>query len=252
MLSERELKRYVRQIVIPDIGIEGQKKLYDARVLVVGAGGLGSPVLYYLAAAGIGNIGIIDKDVVEMSNLNRQIIHGETDIGKAKTESAKEKIIQINPHVKVKTYQMKLTENNMPTIIADYDFVIEASDNFETKFLVNDACVAKNIPFVIGGVYQFEGQMMTVLPRETACYRCVLKDIPEPGTYPTSCENGIMGTTAGFFGVIQANEAIKYLLFHDKEQLLVNKMLYVDLKYNSFEIISIAQDPNCKACGRKN
>ena len=249
MLSDKDLKRYVRQIIIPTVGIEGQNKLYSSSVLVVGAGGLGSPVLYYLAAAGVGHIGIIDKDSVEVSNLNRQIIHGETDINKPKTESATETINWLNPNIKITPYQIELKPDNISPIVSQYDFIVEASDNFETKFLVNDVCVSLKKPFVIGGVYQFEGQMMTVIPGVTACYRCVLKQIPEPGTYPTSCESGIMGTTAGFFGVIQANEALKYLLFKDINRLLADKMLYGDLQYNAFEIIKVAKDPKCEACG---
>ncbi|MHA1686595.1 MAG: HesA/MoeB/ThiF family protein [Candidatus Heimdallarchaeaceae archaeon] len=249
MLSDKDLKRYVRQIIIPTIGIEGQEKLHSANVLVIGAGGLGSPVLYYLAATGVGHIGIVDKDTVEISNLNRQILHGEKDIGKAKTQSAVETIHWLNPKIEITPYQTELNSDNIHSIVSQYDFIVEASDNFETKFLVNDACVSLKKPFVIGGVYQFEGQMMTVIPGITACYRCVLKQIPEPGTYPTSCESGIMGTTAGFFGLIQANEALKYLLFNDIDRLLTDKMLYGDLQYNVFEIIKVARDSKCESCG---
>jgi len=248
MLNPEELKRYVRQITIPSIGFEGQKKLAKAKVLVVGAGGLGSPALYYLAAAGVGVVGIVDPDVVEPNNLNRQIVHFEKDLGEKKVKSAEEKLRMLNSTIVIKPYPVKLSEDNAQTIIKNYDFVIEASDSFETKFLVNDVCVKLGIPLVIGGVLQFEGQLMTVLPGISACYRCVIKDIPEEGTYPTTCEMGIIGTTAGVFGVIEANEAIKYLLFEDPKYLLTNKMLYLDLLYNTFEVITVEKDPNCKSC----
>ncbi|MHA1305048.1 MAG: HesA/MoeB/ThiF family protein, partial [Candidatus Heimdallarchaeaceae archaeon] len=244
LIGKEEQKRYVRQIIMDNIGEEGQIKLKKSKVLVVGSGGLGSPVLYYLASAGIGTIGIIDGDEVEFSNLNRQIIHYEIDVGKPKTQSAKEKLSQMNSNIKIETYQTALKHDNAVDIISKYDFVIEASDNFETKFLVNDTCVALNKAFSIGGVIKFEGQMLTVIPGVSACYRCIFKEIPEPGSYPNACESGIMGTTAGFFGIIEANEAIKYILFMDKQKLLVDKILYCDLEYNSFELLEVRRDSN--------
>jgi len=255
-LSETERKKYVRQIIMDNIGIEGQEKLKESKVLVVGSGGLGSSILYYLASCGIGTLGIIDKDIVEYSNLNRQIIHFEDDVGKPKTKSAEEKLSLLNKNLVIKTYQFELNPLNAESIIAEYDFVVEASDNFETKFLVNDTCLKLGKAFTIAGVMKFEGQIMTVIPNSSACYRCVFSEIPEPGTYPTSCELGILGTVAGFFGIIEANEAIKYILFngHDliNDKLLVNKILYVDLESNLFDIIIIQKNEGCSACSTAN
>ncbi|MHA1218427.1 MAG: HesA/MoeB/ThiF family protein [Candidatus Heimdallarchaeaceae archaeon] len=245
MLSKDELEKYNRQIIISNIGIEGQKTLKSSKVLVIGLGGLGSSVVYYLASAGVGNLGLLDQDRVELSNLNRQILHYETDLDKTKTDSAFNKLSQLNSDIEIILHNTHLNENNAEKIISGYDFVVEASDNFETKFLVNDMCIKLGVPFVIGGVFQFEGQMITVLPKETACYRCVFKEIPTPGTYPTTGEEGVMGTTAGFFGLIEANEAIKYLVFKDKDKLLTNKILHADLQYNSFETFEVEKDVNC-------
>ncbi len=245
MLSKDELEKYNRQIIISNIGIEGQKTLKSSKVLVIGLGGLGSSVVYYLASAGVGNLGLLDNDRVELSNLNRQILHYETDLDKTKTDSAFNKLSKLNSDIEIILHNTHLNENNAEKIISGYDFVVEASDNFETKFLVNDKCIKLGVPFVIGGVFQFEGQMITVLPKETACYRCVFKEIPTPGTYPTTGEEGVMGTTAGFFGLIEANEAIKYLVFKDKDKLLANKILHADLQYNSFETFEVERDVNC-------
>lgn len=245
MLSKDELEKYNRQIIISNIGVEGQKTLKSSKVLVIGLGGLGSSVVYYLASAGVGNLGLLDNDRVELSNLNRQILHYETDLDKTKTDSAFNKLSQLNSDIEIILHKTHLNESNAEKIISGYDFVVEASDNFETKFLVNDKCIKLGVPFVIGGVFQFEGQMITVLPKETACYRCVFKEIPTPGTYPTTGEEGVMGTTAGFFGLIEANEAIKYLIFKDKDKLLTNKILHADLQYNSFETFEVERDVNC-------
>ena len=248
MLNEKEKEKYNRQIIIPNFGLEGQEKLKESKVLVIGLGGLGSSAAYYLASAGIGNLGILDKDKVEMSNLNRQILHQETNVGELKIRSASQKLSKLNHDINIKEYNINLNKDNSEKILSNYDFVVESSDNFETKFLVNDTCVKLGIPFVIGGVYQFEGQMMTVIPGKTACYRCVSKEIPERGTYPTTSEGGVMGTTAGLFGVIEANEAVKHIVFRDIDHLLTNKMLYVDLKYNTFEIFRIERDNQCITC----
>ena len=248
VLNEKEMKKYERQIIIPDIGLEGQLKLKTSKVLLVGLGGLGSGALYYLASAGFGKIGVVDCDVVDLTNLNRQILHNEDNIGQKKTKSARNKITKLNSDIEIETYSLSLTKENAKEIISQYDFVIEASDNFETKFLVNDTCVNLGIPFVIGGVLQFEGQLMTVIPKKSACYRCMFKEIPAPGSYPTTSEEGIIGTAAGLFGIIEANEAIKYIVYNDQEKLLVNKMLYVELRRNNFDIITIERNDNCKVC----
>ncbi len=248
MLDERELEKYNRQIIISHFGTKGQVALKTSKVCVVGLGGLGSSIVYYLAVAGIGSLGLIDQDQVELSNLNRQILHYESDKGKLKTKSASEKVTKLNPDIKIVEHSIILDSSNIEDLLSGYDFVVEASDNFETKFLVNDTCCKLRIPFVIGGVYQFEGQMMTVIPGETACYRCMFKEIPTPGSYPTTSENGVMGTTAGLLGIIEANEAIKYLVFKNHEKLLVNKILYADLQYNSYETFRIERDKTCKSC----
>jgi molybdopterin/thiamine biosynthesis adenylyltransferase len=252
MLNENEEEKYNRQIIIPTFGQKGQIKLKNSRIIVIGLGGLGSSVLYYLVTAGVGYIGIVDKDTVELSNLNRQILHYETNIGKSKTTSAKEKMMDLNKDVKIEEIPLSLDKNNIESIISDSNFVIEASDNFETKFLVNDTCVKLGIPFVIGGVHQFEGQITTVIPKKSACYRCIFKEIPEEGTYPTTSEEGIMGTTAGLFGVIEANEAIKYLVYGDYDKLLVNKILYIDLQFNTFDTFRIEKDGHCSVCSAKS
>ena len=251
MLNEKEKEKYNRQLIIPGFGSEGQQKLKSSKVLVVGLGGLGSGVLYYLASAGIGTIGIIDKDNVELSNLNRQILHNEDNLKQPKTDSAGEKIKKMNINIKIIPYNEALTQENAKRILSGYDFVVEASDNFETKFLVNDNCVKLGIPFVIGGVLQFEGQLMTVLPGKSACYRCIFKELPEKGSYPTTDKEGIIGTVAGLFGIIEANETIKYIVFEDSEKLLVNKILYIELKNNNFEVYSIQRDENCIVCSKK-
>ena len=248
MLNEKEKEKYNRQLIIPNFGLEGQLVLKNSKVIVIGLGGLGSGALYYLASAGVGHISIVDKDEVELSNLNRQILHNELDVSKSKTSSAYEKLQKMNPELEIKEYKENLTSDNIEQIIAGYDFVIEASDNFETKFLVNDTCIRLKIPFVIGGVHQFEGQLITVIPGETACYRCVFKEIPEKGSYPTTSEEGVMGTTAGFFGIIEANETIKFLIFRDTEKLLVNKILYGDILYNTFETFEVEKDEKCSTC----
>lgn len=250
MLDEKELEKYNRQIIISNFGIEGQEKLKSSKVCIIGLGGLGSSIAYYLASAGVGSLGLIDQDIVELSNLNRQILHYEEDVGTVKTQSAIDKITKLNPDIGVEAHSIKLDSSNIETLLSNYDFVVEASDNFETKFLVNDTCCKLGIPFVIGGVYQFEGQMMTVLPGKTACYRCMFKEIPTPGSYPTTSEDGVIGTIAGFFGIIEANEAIKFLVFENPKKLLADTILYVDLQYNSYETFRIERDITCKGCSK--
>ncbi len=240
--NQEQIERYKRHIMLEELGVEGQKKISTGKVLVVGAGGLGSPVLLYLAAAGVGTIGIIDSDVADLSNLQRQVIHFTPDVGKAKVLSAKEKINQINPNVYVITYQQLLTADNAVEIIKDYDFVVSATDNFAAKFLLNDACVMARKPFSHGGILHFSGQVMTHLPG-TACVRCLFDGIPSE--IPTKM--GILGAVAGMLGTIQATETLKYLT--GVGELLSNKILTFDAKTMDFHKISVKKNPTCAICG---
>ncbi|NVM04933.1 MAG: HesA/MoeB/ThiF family protein [Candidatus Helarchaeota archaeon] len=245
-LSEKEIKRYNRQIIAMEIGEEGQEKLKSSSILIMGLGGLGSPVAYYLTAAGVGRLGLIDMDVVELSNLQRQIIHSTETIGKNKTDSAFQKLSRLNPNVKLKLINEKLTTKNALSIIENYDFIVDCSDNFGAKFLVNDACLKKKKPFSIGGVRGFEGQLMTVIPFKSACYRCVFHSPPPKTDSPLP----VVGATPGFAGTIQAMEAIKYIIGL-RDGLLTNFLLIFDLLTMSFQKIRIKADENCPACGKE-
>lgn len=245
-LSEIQKKRYNRNILVNGVGEEGQEKLLSAKVLVIGAGGLGSPNLLYLAAAGIGTIGIADGDTVDITNLQRQIVHHTPDIGRSKVESAKKKIEDLNPDVNVITYYYKVTPDNISDVIKDYDFIIECTDNFTAKFLINDACVLNKKPYSHCGVLSFYGQMITYLPGCT-CLRCLFSSPPAPGTSPTSAEAGIFSTVPGTFGTLQASEAVKYLL--GKGRLLTNALFYFDIFNFEVKTINIKPNPNCPLCG---
>ncbi|MDE6232455.1 MAG: molybdopterin-synthase adenylyltransferase MoeB [Lachnospiraceae bacterium] len=247
-LSEEEIRRYDRQIILPQVGSEGQKKLKKAHILIIGVGGLGAPAALYLAAAGVGTIGIMDADIVNISNLQRQIIHSIETENINKAESAKKMMLKLNNDIIVKTYPYFLDADNAEEIIEEYDFVIDAVDNFETKFLINDVCVLHNKPFCHAGILQFEGQVMTYVPGENPCYRCIFEEIPERGTIPNCSQAGIIGAVAGMVGSIQALEAIKYIL--DIGELLTGKMFIVDglsmrTRIAKFEKINY----NCKVCG---
>ena len=209
--TEERLERYSRHILLKDVGVEGQIKIFDAKVLIIGAGGLGSPAALYLAAAGVGTIGIADADNVDLSNLQRQVIHHTSDVGKPKVESAAEKMRAINPDVEVRTYHEWVRAANIRQMIRDYDFVIDGTDNFVAKFLINDACVLERKPFSHGGILRFNGQTMTVRPGESACYRCAFRAIPPRGVVPSCSEAGILGAVAGMLGTIQAAEALKFI-----------------------------------------
>lgn len=247
VLTETQMKRYEKNIKIKQIGEPGQRRLLDSRVLVIGAGGLGSPAILYLAAVGVGTLGIIDSDVVDPSNLQRQIIHGTPDIGRPKTESAREKVERLNPEVKVVTCPQRLTANNISGIIADYDFVIDCTDNLVTKFLINDACVLGVKPFSYGGALALHGQALTYTPGH-ACLRCAL-DVPVPlGTAPTSREMGILGATAGVLGSILAAEAIKYVT--GAGRLLTDTLLEFDLLESLFRTTRVKRDPQCPLCSK--
>lgn len=244
--SEDELNRYSRHILLKDIGVEGQKCIRNGRVLVVGAGGLGSPVALYLAAAGVGTIGIADSDVVDLSNLQRQIIHFTKDVGVDKVDSAKEKILALNPNVKVNTYKIFLKVDNILDIIKDYDFIVDGSDNFPTKFLINDACVMAEKPFSHGGILRFEGQTFTHLSG-TACYRCLFTTPPSAGNVPTCSQAGVLGAIAGMLGTIQAAETLKYLT--GVGELLTNKLLIFNSKTMDFQKVSVLKNLDCNICG---
>lgn len=244
--TEEELQRYSRHILLQDVGVEGQERIRQGKVLIVGAGGLGAPVSLYLAAAGVGTIGIVDGDVVDLSNLQRQVVHFTKDVGTPKVESAKEKIQAINPNVKVNTYKEFLMADNALDIVKDYDFVVDGTDNFPVKFLINDACVMAGKPFSHGGILRFEGQTFTHLPG-TACYRCMFNAPPPAGSVPTCSQAGVLGAIAGMLGTIQAAETLKYLT--GVGELLTNKLLTFNAKTMDFRKIKTRHNPKCPLCG---
>ena len=233
--------------MLEQVGGVGQEKLLSSKVLIVGAGGLGSPAALYLAAAGVGTIGIIDADKVDLTNLQRQIIHHTSDIGVEKVKSAENKMRAINPEVTVKTYHQPAKADNIREIIRGYDFVIDAADNFATKFLINDACYFEKIPFSHAGVLKFYGQLMTVLPGETTCYRCIFNAPPPDGAVPSSLQVGVLGLLPGVIGSLQATEAIKYLLGVGK--LLTGTLLTYDALEMEFRAVKLNRNPNCPLCG---
>lgn len=249
-LNQEELDRYERQIILPEVGTDGQKKLLNASVLIIGAGGLGSPAALYLAAAGIGRIGIADADEVSISNLQRQILHSTNRVGVNKAQSAKEGMQRINPDIIVEPYPCFVTAQNISEMIESYDFIIDAADNFETKFLINDACVLASKPFCHAGILRFEGQVMTYVPGEYPCYRCIFEDIPEAGSVPNCGQAGIIGAVAGVVGCIQALEAIKYIL--GVGELLTGKMLLFDGLTMKFRTADFRKkSPICRVCGEE-
>ncbi|KPK37032.1 MAG: adenylyltransferase [Nitrospira bacterium SG8_35_1] len=245
--TEEKLERYSRHILLDDVGVDGQEKLFKAKVLIVGAGGLGSPVALYLAAAGVGTIGIVDSDSVEVSNLQRQIAHFTKDIGFSKVESAAEKMQAINPDISVTIYRDFLCADNIAEIIKGYDFVIDGTDNFPTKFLVNDACIFLGIPFSHGGILRFNGQTMTVIPGQTACYRCSFRNPPPPDSVPSCAQAGVLGAVAGMLGTIQAAEALKFIT--GAGELLTNGLLTFDARNMAFRRIRLKKQETCPVCG---
>lgn len=248
-LSESQIERYSRQIILPQIGGKGQEKLLNASVLIVGAGGLGSPCALYLAAAGIGKLGIVDSDKVELNNLQRQILHSTLDVSRPKVESARERIFGLNPEIKIIPYNIRLTSENILELIRDYQIVVDGSDNFPTRYLVNDACVLAKKPLVHAGIFRFEGQAMTILPGESACYRCLFPEPPPPGLVPSCQEAGILGAVAGVLGTLQANEVLKYIL--NLGYLLTGKLLVFNALDSSFRQVKVARDRLCPVCGEK-
>ncbi len=246
--SESQLERYSRHIILKDVGIEGQEKILKSKILIVGAGGLGAPAALYLAAAGVGTLGIVDSDLVDTSNLQRQIIHFTPDVGREKVISAKEKISQINPDVKVITYKERLYSGNIKEAIKDYDFIIDGTDNFPAKFLINDACVLSKKPFSHGGILRFDGQTLTYTPGN-ACYRCLFKTPPPRDAVPTCSQAGILGAIAGMLGTIQAAEALKFII--DKGKLLTNRLLIFNALDMEFRTVKFNKNPDCPICGKK-
>lgn len=244
--TEEELNRYSRHILLQDVGVEGQEKIRQGKVLIIGAGGLGAPIAMYLAAAGVGTIGIVDGDVVDLSNLQRQIIHTTPDIGKPKVVSAAETIKAINPNVKVNAIQEFLWASNIREVIRDYDFIIDGTDNFPIKFLINDACIMENKPFSHGGILRFEGQTFTHVPG-SACYRCIFNAPPPVGSVPTCSQAGVLGAIAGMLGTIQAAETLKYLT--GVGELLTNKLLIFNAKTMDFRKVSVKRTKGCPVCG---
>jgi molybdopterin/thiamine biosynthesis adenylyltransferase len=247
MFSEDQIERYSRHIILKEVGGKGQKRILGGKVLIIGAGALGSPAALYLAAAGIGVIGMADSDVVELSNLQRQIIHHSGDIGIPKVESARQKMEAINPDVKIITHHTWINSKNIMDLIRQYDFVIDGSDNFPTKYLVNDACVMAGIPFSHAGILHFIGQTMTVLPHKSPCYRCIFPVPPPPDAIPTCSQAGVIGVLPGVIGAIQATEALKYIL--GVGDLLTGRLLVYDAEGLDFQIATIGKNPGCPICG---
>ena len=246
-MTDEQIERYSRHIILKEVGAKGQKKLLNGSVLIIGAGGLGAPAALYLAAAGVGHIGIVDADEVDLSNLQRQVIHATADIGKAKVKSAKESMEAINPDVKVSTYRMFVDSTNVRELIREYDFIIDGTDNFPAKFLINDACVLEKKPFSHAGIIRFQGQLMTYVPGEGPCYRCVFKNPPPKDAVATCKQAGVIGAMAGTIGTLQAMEAIKYLI--GKGDLLTGKLLTYDALKMEFRKINLKKDCNCAVCG---
>ncbi len=247
-LSVDEVKRYSRHLIIPEIGMTGQKRLKNARVLCVGAGGLGSPALLYLAAAGVGTLGIIDFDVVDESNLQRQIIHGQSDIGRPKAESARDSIQEINPLVNVVVHETALDNDNVMEIFSQYDLIVDGTDNFATRYLVNDACVLLGKPYVWGSIYRFDGQASVFWAEYGPCYRCLYPEPPPPGMVPSCAEGGVLGVLCASIGSIQVTEAIKLLT--GVGDSLAGRLMIYDALEMSYRTVRVRKDPECAICGK--
>jgi adenylyltransferase/sulfurtransferase len=246
-LSPDEIRRYARHIIMPEVGLEGQKKLKQARVLLIGAGGLGSPASLYLAAAGVGTLGLVDFDVVDYSNLQRQIIHGTSDVGRSKLESARERLIDVNPEITIEGHGVRLTSENALEILESYDIVVDGTDNFPTRYLVNDACVLLGKPNVYGSIFRFEGQVSVFYAKQGPCYRCLFREPPPPGLVPSCAEGGVLGVLPGIVGALQANETIKLIL--EQGEPLVGRLLLFDALSVRFRELKLRKDPECPICG---
>ena len=248
-LSSDEILRYSRHLILPEVALEGQQRLKASRVLLIGAGGLGSPLALYLAAAGVGTIGLVDFDVVDVTNLQRQIVHGSKDVGRPKLESARDRLKDMNPHVHVEGYETRLTSENALEIIRDYDIVIDGTDNFATRYLTNDACVILGKPNVYGSIYRFEGQSSVFATEDGPCYRCLYPEPPPPGLVPSCAEGGVLGVLPGLVGTIQATEGIKLLLGIGEP--LIGRLLLIDALTMQFRAMRLRKNPNCPACGTR-
>ncbi|MEM2034721.1 MAG: molybdopterin-synthase adenylyltransferase MoeB, partial [Candidatus Caldarchaeum sp.] len=245
--SYQEIKRYGRHLIIPEVGMAGQKKLKSSKVLVVGAGGLGSPISLYLAAAGVGRIGLVDFDVVDESNLQRQIIYTTKDVKRPKLEVAEERLTAMNPHIEVETYETRLTSENALEIMKDYDVIVDGTDNFPTRYLVNDACVLLGKPNVYGSIFRFDGQVSVFYAKKGPCYRCLYPEPPPPGLVPSCAEGGVLGVLPGVVGALQAMETIKLIVGIGDP--LIGRLLLFDGLHMSFTELKLRKDPNCKVCG---
>ena len=248
-LTVDEVRRYSRHLIIPDIGMPGQKRLKNARVLVVGAGGLGSPALLYLAAAGVGTLGVIDFDVVDESNLQRQIIHGQSDVGRPKAQSARDSIQEINPYVNVILHEERLDSDNAMRIFEPYDLIVDGTDNFATRYLVNDACVLLGKPYVWGSIYRFDGQASVFWAEYGPCYRCLYPEPPPPGMVPSCAEGGVLGVLCASIGSIQVNEAIK--LITGIGEPLAGRLMIYDALEMTYRTVQVRKDPECPVCGKE-
>ncbi len=246
-LSHDEIRRYSRHLIMPEVGIEGQRKLKAASVLLIGTGGLGSPLALYLAAAGIGRIGLVDYDVVDETNLQRQVIHGQSSVGHLKVESAKQRMLDINPYLQVDLHNVPLTSENALELLTPYDVIIDGTDNFPTRYLVNDACVKLGKPNVYGSIFRFEGQLSVFYAKEGPCYRCMFPTPPPPGLVPSCAEGGVLGILPGTIGTMQATEAIKLILGIGEP--MIGKMLLYDALEMSFTTLKVRKDPHCPVCG---
>jgi len=246
-LSNEEILRYSRHVIIPEVGMEGQLKLKQAKVLLIGAGGLGAPLGLYLAAAGVGRIGVVDFDVVDLTNLQRQVIHSTRDVGRKKLDSAEESMRDINPHVRVDRFDAALSSENALAILKDYDLVVDGTDNFPTRYLVNDACVLLGKPNVYGSIFRFEGQATVFAYRGGPCYRCLYPEPPPPGLVPSCAEGGVLGILPGLIGLVQATEAVKLIL--GIGETLSGRLLLYDALNMRFRELKLRRDPECPVCG---
>jgi len=246
-LSQDEIKRYSRHLIMPEVGIDGQRRLKASSVLCIGAGGLGSPAAMYLAAAGVGRIGIVDFDVVDFSNLQRQLLHGTPDVGRSKLQSAKDRLYALNPHVHVETYETALSSENALKLFEPYDVILDGTDNFPTRYLVNDACVISGKPNAYGSIFRFEGQASVFATKDGPCYRCLYPEPPPPGLVPSCAEGGVLGVLPGIIGVIQATEAIKLMLGIGEP--LIGRFLIYDALKMRFRELKLRKDPECPVCG---